>query len=126
MMFMTMFIGRIDLLTGRMDYCNCGHNPPVLIGESGSSLLDVKPNTPLGIDPEWKFEAEHVADIRGQAFLFYTDGLNEAENLSHEQFGYERVLGTLDSKPFTTAQEAIERITLAVTDFVMSLFMGGG
>ena len=118
MMFMTMFIGRIDLQTGRMDYCNCGHNPPVMIAQGGSRLLDVKPNTPLGIDPDWAFEAEHVTDIRGHAFLFYTDGLNEAENLAHEQFGYERMLGVLDSKPFTTSQEAIERITLAVTDFV--------
>ena len=118
MMFMTMFFSRIDLQTGRMDYCNCGHNPPVLIDGGKARFLDVKPNTPLGVDPQWVFEGESIDDVRGQAFLFYTDGLNEAENPAHEQFGTGRMLDVLGGSAFRSAREAIRRMTDAVTAFV--------
>jgi sigma-B regulation protein RsbU (phosphoserine phosphatase) len=118
MMFMTMFFGRIDLQTGRMDYCNCGHNPPVLIDGGKACFLDVKPNTPLGVDPQWAFEGESIADVRGRAFLFYTDGLNEAENPAHEQFGTDRMLDVLGGSAFRGAREAVRRMTDAVTAFV--------
>jgi len=118
MMFMTVFFGRIDLQTGRLDYCNCGHNPPVLISPDGARLLDVKPNTPLGVDPDWDFVGESIADIRNRPFLFYTDGLNEAENAAHEQFGVDRMLAVLDSRPFVSSQETIERMVQAVSGFV--------
>ena len=118
MMFVTMFIGRADLKTGRLDYCNCGHNPPVLMKEGKSCFLDVTPNTPLGVCAEWEFEGEFIEDIRHQPILFYTDGLNEAENLAHEQFGNDRMLAVLDAAPFTSAQESVERLTGAVARFV--------
>ena len=118
MMFMTILIGRIDLQTGRMDYCNCGHNPPVLFGNGTARFLPVKPNTPMGVDPDWSFEGECIDDVRGQAFLFYTDGLNEAENAAHEQFGNDRMLSVLDAGPFVDAQEAIGRMSSAVDAFV--------
>ena len=118
MMFMTMFIGRIDLKTGRMDYCNCGHNPPVLIEDGKPRFLDLKPNTPLGVCEDWVFEDEHIADVRGLPMLFYTDGLNEAENLTHAQFGNDRLLEVLGQSPFVSAQETVERLVHAVTAFV--------
>ena len=118
MMFVTMFIGRVDLTTGRLDYCNCGHNPPVIMAEGKSRFLDVKPNTPLGVCAEWEFEGEFIADIRHQPMLFYTDGLNEAENTLHEQFGNDRMLAVLDAAAFTSAQESVERLTGAVATFV--------
>ena len=118
MMFMTMFIGRIDLKTGRMDYCNCGHNPPVLIEDGKPRFLDLKPNTPLGVCEDWVFEDEHIADVRGLPMFFYTDGLNEAENLTHAQFGNDRLLEVLGQSPFVSAQETVERLVHAVTAFV--------
>ena len=118
MMFMTMFIGRIDLKTGRMDYCNCGHNPPVLIEDGKPRFLDLKPNTPLGVCEDWVFEDEHIADVRGLPMLFYTDGLNEAENLTHAQFGNDRLLEVLGQSSFVSAQETVERLVHAVTAFV--------
>ena len=117
-MFVTMFIGRVDLTTGRLDYCNCGHNPPVIMIEGKSHFLDVKPNTPLGVCAEWVFEGEYIEDIRHQPILFYTDGLNEAENIHHEQFGNDRMLAVVDAAPFSSAQESVERLTGAVATFV--------
>ena len=118
MMFMTMFLGVVDLKTGRMEYCNCGHNPPVVFSEGKAEFLTVKSNVPLGIDPTFEFEGEAMEDIREQPFLFYTDGLNEAENHVHEQYGDDRILGVLRSAPYSTAQDAIQRILVDLAVFV--------
>ena len=118
MMFMTMFIGMIDLSTGRMEYCNCGHNPPVVFSGDHAEFLTVKSNVPLGIDPSFEFAGEEIADIREQPFLFYTDGLNEAENYVHEQYGDERILEVLRSRPYSSAQDTIQRIQTDLAAFV--------
>ena len=110
--------GEDPLETGKMEYCNCGHNPPVVFSDGEARFLTVKANTPLGIDGSWCFEGEEIADVREQPFLFYTDGLNEAENPVHEQFGNDRILQVLRSAPFRTAQDSIEQMLASLTVFV--------
>ena len=81
MMFVTMFIGLLHLDTGRLDYCNCGHNQPVVDGE----FLEMEfANMPLGLWEDFNFQGETVEDIRGRQLLVYTDGLNEAEDMLNE------------------------------------------
>lgn len=118
MMFMTMFIGVVDLQIGRLEYVNCGHNPPVIFSEGKAEFMSVKANTPLGIEPTWEFEGEVIEDIREQPFLFYTDGLNEAENPVHQQYGNDRILQVLSSAPYVSAQDTISRIHTSMTAFV--------
>ena len=118
MMFMTMFLGRINLKTGRMEFCNCGHNPPVLFGKGKTRFMEIKPNVPLGIAPGFEFEGEEIADIREQPVLFYTDGLSEAENAAHEQFDEERILEVLRASKFRSCEETIERIHESLAAFV--------
>ena len=120
-MFVTLFIGVLDLPTGRMRYSNAGHDAPILIGDQGVGFLPCDPNLPVGIITDWKFTLqETVIDSQTTIFL-YTDGLTEAENLRHEQFQEERVLDTV----LDTACEAerkpekfIEHMTKVVQDFV--------
>jgi len=122
MMFVTMFLGVIDLQTGAMDFCNCGHNPPVLFSGADrpakARFLDSEPNTMIGVIPGFAFRGEHLDSLEGLSLLLYTDGLNEAENLSHEQFGNERLFGTLDARPFADAESAVEALKDAVAAFV--------
>ena len=88
-MFVTMFIGLLHLDTGRLDFCNCGHNPPVIDGQ----FLEMQyANQPLGLWDDDPFEGETIDDIRGCQLLIYTDGLNEAENQQHELLGNNRLL----------------------------------
>jgi len=107
-LFVTMFIGQVDLKTGRMDFCNAGHNPP-LIGtpRPHSSQFDyhfitMEANAPIGLWPDMQFAGEHIDDIKGQPFFIYTDGVSEAENVSQQQFGEERMLRLLHhaTQPF--------------------------
>ena len=97
-MFVTMFIGMANLETGRMDFCNCGHNPPVICipGEPARFLSMQYVNIALGMMDGMEFQGETLPDIRGQRLLIYTDGLNEAENPSFELFGNDRLIETMN------------------------------
>ena len=118
LMFVTMFIGAIDLRTGNLDFCNCGHNPPVVLRRDGKpAFLACKANTSLGILPDATFEGEQVAGFKDMPLFLYTDGLNEAENPAHEIFGSDRLLAAL-GEPYTDAETAVLRMQAAVSAFV--------
>ena len=112
-MFVTMFIGLIDLTTGRMEFCNAGHNPPLLNGE----YMKMEANAPIGLWPELKFEGEEVGDMHGKTLFIYTDGINEAENSNKEQFGDDRLKALLQCD-LGDARETSETIHKAVEEFV--------
>ena len=115
MMFVTMFIGVIELETGRMDFCNCGHNPPIIdCGSSDVHFIDMEPNVPLGIFQNMTFVGEVMDDVRSKPFLIYTDGLNEAENQQEEQLGEAHLLDYLRETSFTNAQTLIDGLTTLV------------
>lgn len=117
MMFVTTFIGVLDLASGSLEFCNCGHNPPVLISGPGAApvFLECKPNTPLGCSPGWTFEGQVLEDLRGATLFLYTDGLNEAENEAHEQFSDARLLEELKKAPEADSQTIIENMLHAVS-----------
>ena len=110
-MFVTMFIGCLNLKTYHLDFCNCGHNPPA-IGASGSKFdfLRMESNFPLGVLPGAEFKGEEIESIHGQTLLLYSDGLNEADNQQLEQFGDNRLLDILRRTHFGTTREVIETL----------------
>ena len=112
-MFVTMFIGLINLKTGHMEYCNAGHNPPLLNGE----YMQMESNAPIGLWPELDFAGEEVDDMHGKTLFVYTDGINEAENVDHEQFGDARLQALL-RRDWGDARQTSETNHKAVEDFV--------
>lgn len=113
LMFITMFIGRINLEDGSLSFCNCGHNPPVLLRDT-PEFMECEPNVPLGIAPGFVFKGQNIKDFHGTPILLYTDGLNEAENSAHEEFGNDRLLETLSASPFLDSQSTIQALLDAV------------
>jgi len=113
-MFVTMFIGMIDLATGHLSFCNAGHNPPVLIGDGKAEFIDMLPNAPIGMWPGLEYEGEEIDDISNRPFFVYSDGLNEAENRQQEQFTDERLLDILATTPFESAEATIQRLKAEV------------
>ena len=110
-MFVTMFIGMLDLQTGHLRFCNAGHNPPVIGGgESHGDFLDMVPNAPIGLWPGLEYEGEEIDCIQNRPLFIYTDGLNEAENRSQEQFGDDHLLDVLRHTHFDTARQVIETL----------------
>ena len=120
MIFVTMFLAAVDLKTGVMEYCNCGHNAPVLFPgpDKAPAFLDCLSNTALGIESGFDYEGQRVDDMRGKILFLYTDGLNEAENADHEQFGNDRMLACLGDGPFLDARSLIDRLSEAVASHV--------
>ena len=106
-MFVTMFIGLIDLNTGEMRYCNAGHNPPVLDDE----FMEVEANAPIGLWPDLEYVGETIENVKGKPLFIYSDGLNEAENMEQEQFGDDHLLEVLRTGHFNNAREVIEKMT---------------
>ena len=111
MMFVTMFIAMADLKTGMLDFCNCGHNPPLLDGK----FIEFKyTNRPLGMWDGDPFHGESIADIHGRQILVYTDGLNEAMNKDKVQFGNECLQDLLSGYRGHTACQVVEMLKEAV------------
>ena len=92
-MFVTLFIGRINLKTLRMDYCNAGHNPPIVLPPGGKPcFLPVKSNLAAGLMEHFPYEDEHIDLAPGTRIVTYTDGVTEAENERLELYGEDRLL----------------------------------
>jgi Serine phosphatase RsbU, regulator of sigma subunit len=114
-MFVTMFLGLLDLQTGHLDFCNAGHNFPVLGGgDHGADFIEMFPNVPIGLYPGMEYKGEEIESIMGRPLFIYTDGLNEAENPSQELFGDERLLSFLRSCNYESARQVIESIAADV------------
>lgn len=116
MIFVTMFIASIDLQSGTMEFCNCGHNAPVLLSTKGGKpvFLDCKPNMAIGIQQGFVFEGQRIENVKGKPLFLYTDGLNEAENRQKEEFGNERMLAVLGEDRFVDARTTVEKMCQAV------------
>ena len=107
-MFVTMFLGLADLKTGHLSFCNAGHNPPILgDGNQGGDFIEMFPNPPIGVLPGLEFKGEEIESIKGRPLFIYTDGLNEAENPAHEQFGDQRLLQILRSSRYESARQVV-------------------
>ena len=120
-MFVTLFVGVLDLPTGRMHYCNAGHDAPILIGNTGAGLLPVDSNLPVGVMTNWKFTQQETLIDPDTTIFLYTDGLPEAENINHDQFEMNRTIDLaheLQKNRTYSPTFIIERMTGAVHEFV--------
>lgn len=119
-MFVTLFVGVLDLPTGRLRYCNAGHDAPLLVG-NGVGTLPVESNIPVAVMPGWKFMGQEAQIFTGTTIFLFTDGLTEAENQEHAQFGMTRIAEEA-TRALADQQQAprliIKRMSEAVHKFV--------
>jgi sigma-B regulation protein RsbU (phosphoserine phosphatase) len=112
-MFVTLFVGVLDLATGHLSYCNAGHDAPYLQTE----LLPCDANLPIGVAPDLNYTDQEAVIAPGMTLFLYTDGLTEAENGKRELFGMQRIDKVI--KGFKgSPQELVETMTNAVHQFV--------
>ena len=124
-MFCTLFIGEIDMRSYRLNYCNAGHNAPLIIDRPISpnapcrpNFIEMESNAPIGLWPNLEFVGESIENVKDRTLFLYTDGITEAENSSHEQFGEQRLYDFFKSRPFTNARQTIDLANTAVAAFV--------
>ena len=102
-MFITFFMGCLDLYSGVLRFGNAGHDKPFLLSED-ITLLPTKSNLPLGVFPNTAYEDQTLVLAPGTTLFLYTDGLTEAKNENREQFTRNGVIKVLrifmaDKKP---------------------------
>ena len=109
-MFCTAFLGILDLKTGQLQYCNAGHNAPLIIDDKGKvSPIKVIPNLPLGLFSGFPYQGQETVIGKQMMMYMFTDGVNEAENKSMEQFGDERLISLLRSNCSLEPNEILEK-----------------
>ena len=121
MMFTTFFLGVLDLPTGRLRYSNAGHNAPLIIAGKGKCVgpLPVDPNLPLGVTKGLKYSVQDTLIDPDSTLFLYTDGLTEAENITHKLFGEERMMNiAIEAGENQHPLPLIEKMSEAVHDFV--------
>lgn len=119
-MFVTFFVGVLNLTDGSLLYCNAGHEAPLLVGK-GIGVLPCDANLPLGIMPDWSFTQQQVTIYPQTVIFLFTDGLSEAEDADHMQFGEERILAVAEkvlSQQQLQSQTFIDEMADAVNHFV--------
>jgi phosphoserine phosphatase RsbU/P len=114
-MFVTMFLGFLDTMTGALAYINAGHPPPYLLRAAGDiERIEGKPLAPLGVRCSTVYEGRTVTLERGDAVFVCTDGVAEAMNSSDELFGDPRLVADLRAvrlaAPGTMVQSVKEHI----------------
>jgi serine phosphatase RsbU (regulator of sigma subunit) len=107
-MFVTMFICRLNLKLNQLEYCNAGHNPPVMGNADGQfSFLKMESNAPIGLWSGLEYVGESIDIFKDRLLFMYTDGLNEAEDRQQHQFGDDRIIEVLTSQSSRKCQDIV-------------------
>ena len=120
--FVTVFVGVLDMKTHHLTYCNAAHNAPVIITSEGKCrLLEVETNLPIGVEDRYNYGEQQVDFPPGSALLLYTDGLTEAMYFSNDGsrklFGEDRVLHDVEKNSRASAIEVIDFLKQHVSVF---------
>lgn len=110
--FVTLFVGVLDLPTGHLRYCNAGHELPIMIRTQNSkaeiSNIEAKPNLPVGLFEDFEYEMQTMQMQPGSALFLYTDGLTEARNAKGKLFGRDRVGQMIAEAGTTNPKQLVE------------------
>lgn len=116
-MFVTLFCGVLDIRTGRVHYCNAGHELPFLVGADGVRQIEKAGGTVLGLLESGKYESGSV-DLRpGERLFLFTDGVTEAEDMAGDFFGVERVGAFLANSACPTLEASVQELVAEVRRF---------
>lgn len=117
-MFVTVFYGRLNILTGEIDYSNAGHNPPYVVHENGKvEMVPAQGNMVLGAVENFQYRNDKITLEKGDILFTFTDGVTEAMNRDGEQFGEERLEKLLAKCGGKTSQETIDTVRAAVAEW---------
>ena len=117
-LFITAWEGILNLETGEIEYVNAGHNPPLIKHKDGSfEYFKSKKNLVLGAMDDYQYKQGSFFIEPGDTIFLYTDGVTEAEQKDHTQYGEERLLETVNGLKNPAAEELIDYVFASVNDF---------
>ena len=114
-MFVTLFIGILDIGTGDLSYSNAGHNPPLILGADGQCrYLTLPDGLVLGVMPEAEYSDGGIRLDRGDMIVTYTDGVTEAMNPERVLYSEERLQETLATLAGRNVEDTVREIFASV------------
>lgn len=117
-MFVTVFYGIMNTLTGELEYANAGHNPPYLLKNDGTcQQIPSAGNTVMGFFDHLTFETMSLTLQPGEGVLLYTDGVTEAFSLSNEIYGEQRLESLITSGIAKSPETIVRAINEDVNRF---------
>ena len=116
-MFVTAFIGILNLENGQVQYINAGHCPPLYKTENGYEYIDVNRNIILGVRLNYKYESRTFVLQDNERLFLYTDGVTEAQNENYKMFGEERLHKALNQKELTLS-DTLMHVYQSIKKFV--------
>ena len=118
-MFSTIFVGVLDLATGRLQYSSGGHDRPFVISGGALRQLEFKPGFPIGIMENATYRDFETEIAPGDMVMLYTDGLTEAMNSAQELFGQQRIVDAIKAVgAFEAPKQLLDTMSQAVAGFV--------
>ncbi len=115
--FITLLVGEIDLVNGRLSYVNAGHNPALLL-RAGGSLEQLAPGgLPLGLFAPAIYSVQEVGLDPGDLLCLFSDGITECESPAGEEWGVTHLGELLHSLAAAPLPEVMRRLERAVTTF---------
>ena len=118
-MFITVWLGILEISTGRLTCCNAGHEDPAVYRKGGTfELVKHKHNLVLGAMPDIAYTDHEIRLGKGDKLFIYTDGVTEATNPDYKLFGIDRTLEALDRYREGSPQEILEGVDVSIKEFV--------
>jgi serine phosphatase RsbU (regulator of sigma subunit) len=118
-LFVTLFIARINPITGEIFYVNAGHNPPLLFSQKKDHVSRLnRTGFPLGLFPYAKYDQDATRLNPNDFIIFYTDGVTEAFDEDGNQFGTKGLRKVIYAHSNDSAEEILEGIITAVNKHV--------
>lgn len=117
-MFVTSWLGILELSTGNLRYCSAGHNPPVIVrADAPPEMVQCKPSLVLGAREGVKYTTFQIDMSVGDSILLYTDGVTEANDGYQGFYGTDRLKAMLDSHRGEPLEDQIKLIRKDIADF---------
>lgn len=116
--FVTLFYAELDPKAGSLSFVNAGHNPPIIVHDSGTVEQLSSGGLPLGIIPDTEYKEGRTQLQPGDVLVIYSDGVSEAINPEGEEFGPDRLCQVVTENMNATAAGIRDRIESALTKFV--------
>ncbi len=118
-MFVTAFMGILEIETGKFTYVNAGHNPPFIKKGNGKfEQMKLKPGFMLGVFDSFTYQQEETCLDGGDTVFLYTDGVTEAQNRSLQLFGDDRLSDVLNDNTDKTPEELLTAVHKSVAAYV--------
>lgn len=118
--FITIFLGRFDSATRTLEYCNAGHNPPLLLRKKNPDKPHwLQPTgAAIGLAENFDYHAGTITLAPDDVFVLYTDGVTEAMNAAHDEFGEQRLADIAKQHHTASPQTAIRELRTALQTFI--------